>query len=124
MKKSRYSGMFGDYSSYSAEYDEISDADYDPEAALEVEEVSFKTLAAVGQSRRGRQSRARADHDRVRGIELMLQSVELFFLSADAVGSVAEYAQGVQSVFDGFLISVRQIVISIFHDAWLLIGAE
>ena len=35
MKKSRYSGMFGDYSSYSAEYDEISDADYDPEAAAE-----------------------------------------------------------------------------------------
>jgi spermidine/putrescine transport system ATP-binding protein len=26
MKKSRYSGLFGDYSSYSAEYDEISDA--------------------------------------------------------------------------------------------------
>ena len=32
MKKSKYSGMFGDYSSYSAEYDEISDADYDPES--------------------------------------------------------------------------------------------
>jgi spermidine/putrescine transport system ATP-binding protein len=29
MKKSEYSGMFGDYSSYSAEYDEISDAEYD-----------------------------------------------------------------------------------------------
>ena len=28
MKKSRYSGMFGDYSSYSDEYDEISDPDY------------------------------------------------------------------------------------------------
>lgn len=27
MKKSEYSGMFGDYSSYSAEYDEISDAE-------------------------------------------------------------------------------------------------
>ena len=26
MKKSKYSGMFGDYSSYSAEYDEIGDA--------------------------------------------------------------------------------------------------
>ena len=26
MKKSEYSGMFGDYSSYSEEYDEISDA--------------------------------------------------------------------------------------------------
>ena len=25
MKKSEYSGMFGDYSSYSAEYDEIAD---------------------------------------------------------------------------------------------------
>ena len=32
MKKSLYSGMFGDYSSYSEEYEEISDADYDPEA--------------------------------------------------------------------------------------------
>ena len=32
MKKSQYSGMFGDYSSYSEEYEEISDADYDPEA--------------------------------------------------------------------------------------------
>ena len=32
MKKSHYSGMFGDYSSYSAEYEELSDADYDPEA--------------------------------------------------------------------------------------------
>ena len=31
MKKSQYSGMFGDYSSYSEEYDEISDADYNPE---------------------------------------------------------------------------------------------
>ena len=26
MKRSKYSGMFGDYSSYSAEYDEIGDA--------------------------------------------------------------------------------------------------
>ena len=32
MKKSHYSGMFGDYSSYSEEYEEISDADYAPEA--------------------------------------------------------------------------------------------
>ena len=31
MKKSQYSGMFGDYSSYSEEYDEIGDATYDPE---------------------------------------------------------------------------------------------
>ena len=31
MKKSEYSGMFGDYSSYSEEYEEISDADYEPE---------------------------------------------------------------------------------------------
>ena len=38
MKKSWYSGMFGDYSSYSAEYDEISDADYDPEAASDAHE--------------------------------------------------------------------------------------
>ena len=31
MKKSHYSGMFGDYSSYSEEYDEIGDATYDPD---------------------------------------------------------------------------------------------
>jgi spermidine/putrescine transport system ATP-binding protein len=31
MKKSAYSGMFGDYSSYSAEYDDISDASLEPE---------------------------------------------------------------------------------------------
>ena len=31
MKKSQYSGMFGDYSSYSEEYEEISDASYDPD---------------------------------------------------------------------------------------------
>jgi spermidine/putrescine transport system ATP-binding protein len=31
MKKSEYSGRFGDYSSYSAEYDEIGDAGYEPE---------------------------------------------------------------------------------------------
>ncbi len=30
MKKSHYSGMFGDYSSYSEEYEEISDVNYDP----------------------------------------------------------------------------------------------
>lgn len=36
MKKSAYSGQFGDYSSYSAEYDEISDAEADdPEAENE-----------------------------------------------------------------------------------------
>lgn len=31
MKKSAYSGMFGDYSSYSEEYDEISDASVEPD---------------------------------------------------------------------------------------------
>ena len=31
MKKSKYSGMFGDYSSYSEEYEEIGDATYDPD---------------------------------------------------------------------------------------------
>ncbi|MGI6029664.1 MAG: spermidine/putrescine ABC transporter ATP-binding protein [Candidatus Heteroscillospira sp.] len=31
MKKSEYSGMFGDYSSYSAEYDEIADPEFDEE---------------------------------------------------------------------------------------------
>ena len=30
MKKSKYSGMFGDYSSYSAEYDEIGDSELEP----------------------------------------------------------------------------------------------
>ena len=38
MKKSQYSGMFGDYSSYSEEYEEISDADYDPEEEQEGED--------------------------------------------------------------------------------------
>ncbi|NLB29646.1 MAG: ABC transporter ATP-binding protein [Clostridiales bacterium] len=37
MKKSRYSGMFGDYSSYSAEYDEISDVTIELEEEPEVE---------------------------------------------------------------------------------------
>ena len=31
MKKSRYSGMFGDYSSYSEAYDELADVTYDPD---------------------------------------------------------------------------------------------
>ena len=31
MKKSQYSGLFGDYSSYSEEYEEIGDADYVPD---------------------------------------------------------------------------------------------
>ncbi len=31
MKKSEYSGMFGDYSSYSAEYDEIAEGGEDEE---------------------------------------------------------------------------------------------
>ena len=31
MKKSEYSGMYGDYSSYSAEYDEIGDVEYQEE---------------------------------------------------------------------------------------------
>ena len=35
MKKSKYSGTFGDYSSYSEEYDELGDAEYDPEAEEE-----------------------------------------------------------------------------------------
>jgi spermidine/putrescine transport system ATP-binding protein len=42
MKKSAYSGMFGDYSSYSAEYDEISDADYEPEEPSD-EEAPYET---------------------------------------------------------------------------------
>ena len=39
MKKSHYSGMFGDYSSYSAEYDEIGDAEYEPEEESLEEEI-------------------------------------------------------------------------------------
>ena len=31
MKKSRYSGMFGDYSSYREEYEELADVNYDPD---------------------------------------------------------------------------------------------
>ncbi len=38
MKKSKYSGLYGDYSSYSAEYDEIGDADYIPEDNEESQE--------------------------------------------------------------------------------------
>ena len=41
MKKSQFSGMFGDYSSFSAEYDEISDAEYDPEE--EEDEHEYET---------------------------------------------------------------------------------
>ena len=33
MKKSQYSGMFGDYSSYSEEYEEIGDASLEPDEA-------------------------------------------------------------------------------------------
>ncbi|MDR2502342.1 MAG: ABC transporter ATP-binding protein, partial [Oscillospiraceae bacterium] len=36
MKKGHYSGMFGDYSSYSAEYDDISDAELEPGEDAEV----------------------------------------------------------------------------------------
>jgi len=39
MKKSQYSGLYGDYSSYSEEYEELSDADFDPDAEEEEEEV-------------------------------------------------------------------------------------
>ena len=35
MHKSKYSGLYGDYSSFSEEYDELSDAEYDPEAEEE-----------------------------------------------------------------------------------------
>jgi len=38
MRKSEYSGMFGDYSSYSEEYEEISDASLEPEEESEDEE--------------------------------------------------------------------------------------
>ena len=38
MRKSKYSGLYGDYSSFSEEYDELSDAEYDPEAEEESSE--------------------------------------------------------------------------------------
>ena len=37
MPKSKYSGLYGDYSSYSEEYEELSDAEYDPESEDEEE---------------------------------------------------------------------------------------
>ena len=39
MKKSEYSGKYGDYSSYSAEYDEIGDAEFEPEEERGQEEL-------------------------------------------------------------------------------------
>mgnify|MGYP001054778358 FL=1 len=48
MHKSEYSGMFGDYSSYSAEYDEINDPDLFPEdISEEVAETSQEEEAAA-----------------------------------------------------------------------------
>ena len=38
MKKSEYSGMFGDYSSYSEEYEELADAGAEPEEEESEEE--------------------------------------------------------------------------------------
>ena len=38
MKKSEYSGMFGDYSSFSEEYDELDDAGLDPDDEEESED--------------------------------------------------------------------------------------
>ena len=38
MKKSEYSGMFGDYSSFSEEYDELDDASLDPDDEEESED--------------------------------------------------------------------------------------
>ena len=42
MKKSEYSGKFGDYSSYSEEYDEIGNADYEPEEETLSEEEIYE----------------------------------------------------------------------------------
>ena len=39
MKKSKYSGLYGDYSSFSEEYEELSDAEYDPDQEEEEEET-------------------------------------------------------------------------------------
>ena len=39
MKKSEYSGMFGDYSSYSAEYEEITSEDWEDETEGEEDEA-------------------------------------------------------------------------------------
>ena len=43
MHKSKYSGLYGDYSSFSEEYDELSDAEYDPEAEEEDAESREKS---------------------------------------------------------------------------------
>jgi len=40
MHKSKYSGLYGDYSSFSEEYEELSDADYDPESEENEEELT------------------------------------------------------------------------------------
>jgi len=40
MRKSQYSGMFGDYSSYSEEYEELSDVEYEEAEASENEEAA------------------------------------------------------------------------------------
>ena len=42
MKKGEFSGMFGDYSSYSAEYDDISDVEYEPDGA-DSEAAAYET---------------------------------------------------------------------------------
>ena len=42
MKKSQYSGMYGDYSSYSAEYDEISDAEFDSDEVEDTKEDLYE----------------------------------------------------------------------------------
>ncbi|MCL2402330.1 MAG: ABC transporter ATP-binding protein [Oscillospiraceae bacterium] len=42
MKKSEFSGVFGDYSSYSAEYDDISDVEYEPDGS-DSEAAAYET---------------------------------------------------------------------------------
>ena len=46
----------------------------DTETLNKIEKIPLKPFAAVGQARRCGEARARADHDRVRGIDLRLQS--------------------------------------------------
>ncbi len=43
MKKSKYSGMFGDYSSYSEEYAELSDTEFEETDAFESKEAEHET---------------------------------------------------------------------------------
>ena len=61
----------------------------DAEAVPEIKEVPVEPLPAVREARRRRQPRARADHDGVRGFDLVLQPQEVLFAAARVVGQSA-----------------------------------